>query len=233
MKATFNGQPGELTIVHCTILRYMENGKVRKFYQQMLVQFAPSGGRTFVVTPEGISGKPPLPDSFWSVSNWGPGAEAPWIHTGDLKGGLKSQSEGSHFMADGANSRQVDVKTRGGYTFYTEFSAGANVTPPPKLLAELGVRTHDLLKDSPSEIGKYLGGTPAANARWQSLVDMRATVSELSAIAMHSLMVGDLPAAIKERQDLIDLMGEIRTLHESTQGQLEMLTLKLATELKK
>jgi len=221
MKATYNGHPGELTIEHCTILRYMENGKVRKFYQQMEVRFAPSAGH----------GSPP--DIFWSVSNWGPGAEAPWIHTGDLKGGLKSQTEASHYMADSANSRQVDVKTRGGYTFYTEFSAGANVTPPPKLLAELGVRTHDLLKDSPSEIGKCLGGTPAANARWQSLVDMRATVSELSAIAMHSLMVGDLPAAIKERQDLMDLMGEIRTLHESTQGQLEMLTLKLAAELKK
>lgn len=94
MKATYNGQPGELTIEHCTILRYMENGSVRKFYQQMLVQFSYAN-----VPPNS------LPDSFWSVSNWGPGAEAPWIHTGDLKGGLKSQTEGSHYMADSANSR--------------------------------------------------------------------------------------------------------------------------------
>jgi len=220
MRARYNGQDGELTIEQCTLLRYNENGKVRKFYQQMEVRFAPSAGH----------GSPP--DIFWSVSNWGPGAEAAWTGSSDLKGGLKSDLS-TTFMAEQANDRPVATKIKGGYTYYTEFSGGANVTPPPKLLAELGVRTHDLLKDSPSEIGKCLGGTPAANARWQSLVDMRATVSELSAIAMHSLMVGDLPAAIKERQDLMDLMGEIRTLHESTQGQLEMLTLKLAAELKK
>jgi len=50
---------------------------------------------------------------------------------------------------------------------------------------------------------------------------------------MHSLQVGDLPAAIAERQTLIDLMNEVRSLHESAEGQLEMLTLKLAAELKK
>jgi len=212
MRATFNGQPGELTIEHCTVLRYMENGKVRKFYQQMLVAFGPDG----------------LPAIFWSISNWGPGPEAAWTNSGDLKGGLKSESQPSSYMAESANTRQVNSKINGGYLFHTEFRAAANVKPPPKLLAELGVRTHDLLRDIPSK-----PPTPAANARWQSLLDMRATVNDLSAIAMHSLMVGDLPAAIKERQDLIDLQGEIRTLHESTQGQLEMLTLKLAAELKK
>jgi hypothetical protein len=212
MRATFNGQPGELTIEHCTVLRYMENGKVRKFYQQMLVAFGPDG----------------LPAIFWSISNWGPGPEAAWTNSGDLKGGLKSESQPSSYMAESANTRQVNSKINGGYLFHTEFRAAANVKPPPKLLAELGVRTHDLLRDIPSK-----PPTPAANARWQSLLDMRATVNDLSAIAMHSLMVGDLSAAIAERQDLIDLMLEIRTLHESTQGQLEMLSLKLAAELRK
>jgi hypothetical protein len=210
MRATFNGQSGELTIEHCAILRYMENGKIRKFYQQMLVQFSTSVGS-------------PVADIFWSVSNWGPGPEAPI--GSDLKGGLKSDAHATTYMAKEMNERQVNTKVKGGYTFYTEFSAGANVTPPPKLLAELGIRTHDLLRD--------VEPTPAANARWQSLVDMRATVSELSSHAMRSLMGGDLPSTIKDRQTLIDLMGEIRTLHESTQGQLEMLTLKLAAELKK
>lgn len=218
MKATLNGQPGELTIEHCTLLRFMENGSVRKFYQQLLVQFKTGTAAA---------------DTFWSVSNWGPGAEAAWTGTGDLKGGLKSEAKASRYMAEAANNRQVDVKTKGGYQFYTEFSAGANVTPPPKLLAELDVRA--LLKEDEE---RWHAETPATNVRWQALLDtavkpMRTTVNTLSAIAMHSLMVGDLPAAIAERQDLIDMLGEIRTLHESTQGQLEMLTLKLAAELKK
>lgn len=222
MKHTYNGQSGELTIEHCTILRYNENGKIRKFYQQMLVQFSTSAAS-------------PVTDTFWSVSNWGPGAEARWnLPSGsgnDLKGGIKSETHASYLMAEQANKRQVDSKIKGGYTSYSEFSAGANVIPPPKLLAELGVRTHDLLRDAEPP-------TPETNVRWQALLDtavkpMRTTVNTLSAIAMHSLMVGDLPAAIAERQDLIDMMGEIRTLHESTQGQLEMLTLKLAAELKK
>jgi hypothetical protein len=32
MRARYNGQDGELTIAHCAILRYMENGNVSKFY---------------------------------------------------------------------------------------------------------------------------------------------------------------------------------------------------------
>jgi hypothetical protein len=207
MRATYNGQPGELTIEHCAILRYNENGKIRKFYQQMLVAFAADG----------------LPAIFWSVSNWGPGAEAPY-HTGsDLKGGLKSESQASYFMAETANKRQVDVKTRGGYTFYSEFKAGANVTPPPKLLAELGVRTHDLLKDV----------EPAAPARWREVELMQLSVTDLSAEAIDCLINGNLPEAIRLRRSLIEMSTQIRTLHESTQGQLEMLTLKLAAELKK
>lgn len=212
MRATFNGQSGELTIEHCSILRYMENGRVRKFYQQMLVQFSTAVGS-------------PVADSFWSVSNWGPGPEAPW-GIGDLKGGLKSQTEGSHYMADSANSRQVDVKTKGGYTFYSEFTAGANVTPPSKLLAELGVRTHDLLRDTEPP-------TPETNRRWQSLELMQSSITDVSAAAMDLLINGNLPEAIRLRQDLIEMSTQIRTLHESTQGQLEMLTLKLAAELKK
>jgi len=218
MRARYNGQDGELTIEQCTILRFNENGKIRKFYQQMLVVFGPDG----------------QPAIHWSVSNWGPGPEAPWSNTGDLKGGIKSESHGSIYMAEQANKRQVDSKTRGGYTHYTEFNAAANVPPPPKLRAELGIaisRTQSGTKTStprtaPSPI-------VPANVRWQPLNDLRATMSELSAIAMHSLMVGDLPAAIAERQTLIDLLGEIRALHEAGEGQLEMLTLKLTAELKK
>ena len=220
MKATFNGQPGELTIEHCTILRYNENGKVRKFYQQMLVQFVPSFNPSTAMKATSTA--------FWSVSNWGPGAEAPWIHTGDLKGGLKSESQASEYMAAQTNDRQVATKIKGGYTFYTEFSAGANVTPPPKLLAELGIRTHDLLRDIPSE-----PPTPAANARWQALESIQSSISVQSTAAMDCLIRGDLPEAIRLRQDLIERSTQIRTLHESTQGQLEMLTLKLAAELKK
>jgi hypothetical protein len=211
MRATFNGQHGELTIEHCTILRFMENGSVRKFYQQMLVQFTSDG----------------LDTTQWSVSNWGPGAEAAWAAHGDLKGGLKSDLS-TTFMAEQANDRQVATKIKGGYTYYTEFSGGANVTPPPKLLAELGVRA--LLKEDEE---RWHAETPAANARWQPLADLQATATDLSSLAMHCIVNGDLSSAIASRQTLIDLMGEIRTLHESTQGQLEMLTLKLAAELKK
>jgi hypothetical protein len=220
MRATFNGQPGELTIEQCTILRYNENGKVRKFYQQILVAFGPDG----------------QPAIFWSVSNWGPSTEAPWTNTGDLKGGIKSQAEGSLYMAEQANKRQVDSKTRGGYTFYSEFNAAANVPPPPKLLSELGIsrslapRPGTTKTSTPRTVPSP---TVPANVRWQPLNDLRATMRELSSIAMHSLMVGDLPATIAERQILIDLMSEIRALHEAGEGQLEMLTLKLAAELKK
>jgi hypothetical protein len=161
----------------------------------MLVQFSSDSLNTF----------------FWSVSNWGPGAEAPWIHTGDLKGGLKSQTEGNHYMADSTNSRQVDVKTRGGYTFYTEFSADAKVTPPPKLLAELGVRTHDLLRDVEP-------ATPETNARCQACLEMQDGVSDLSRFAMEALVNDNLPEAIRLRQDLIEMSTQIRTLHESTQA---------------
>jgi hypothetical protein len=224
MRATYNGQPGELTIEHCVILRYNENGKVRKFYQQMLVAFGPDG----------------QPAIHWSVSNWGPGTEAPWTNTGDLKGGIKSQTEGSSYMAEQANKRQVDSKARGGYTFYTEFNAAANVPPPPKLLSELGISrlapglgTTVLSKGATSTPRTPPSPIVPANVRWQPLNDLRATMSELSAIAMHSLMVDDLPSAIAERQTLIDLMGEVRALHEAGEGQLEMLTLKLTAELKK
>ena len=223
MRARYNGQDGELTIEQCTLLRYMENGKVRKFYQQILVAFGPDG----------------QPAIFWSVSNWGPGTEAPWTNTGDLKGGIKSQAEGSQYMADQANSRQVDVKTRGGYTFYSEFNAAANVPPPPKLLSELGISRTAMSGLAPRPGTKTStprtapSPTVPANVRWQPLNDLRATMRELSSIAMHSLMVGDLPATIAERQTLIDLLGEIRALHEAGEGQLEMLTLKLTAELKK
>jgi hypothetical protein len=214
MRATYNGQSGELTIEHCCILRYMENGKVRKFYQQMRVQFS-----TGSVSP--------VADSFWSVSNWGPGPEAPW-GGGDLKGGLKSESQASSYLAEQASDRQENIKVKGGYTFYSEFSAGANVTPPPKLLAELGVRTHDLLRDTvPS------AATPAANARWQSLESIQSSVNLASKSAMDCLINGNLSEAIRLRQGLIEMSTQIRTLHESTQGQLEMLTLKLTAELEK
>lgn len=215
MKATYNGQSGELTIEHCCILRYMEIGKIRKFYQQMRVQFSTAVGS-------------PVADSFWSVSNWGPGAEAPWSSGSDLKGGLKSESQASSYLAEQANDRQENIKVKGGYTFYSEFSAGANVTPPPKLLAELGVRTHDLLLAR-----RDVEPTPETNRRWQSLLDLRATATELSSNAMLNLMNGDLASAIKDRQTLIDLMNEVRALHEAGEGQLEMLTLKLTGELKK
>jgi hypothetical protein len=214
MRATFNGQPGELTIEHCTTLRYMENGKVRKFYQQMLVQFVPGSG--------GI-GNPV--STFWSLSNWGPGSEAQWGNS-DLKGGIKSESQPSSYMAEQANTRQVQHKQGGGYQFYTEFKAAANVTPPPKLLAELGVRTHALLRDTEPP-------TPETNRRWQSLELMQSSITDVSAAAMDLLINGNLPEAIRLRQDLIEMSAQIRTLHESTQGQLEMLTLKLAAELKK
>jgi hypothetical protein len=218
MRARYNGQDGELTIEQCTLLRYMENGTIRKFYQQMLVAFHPDG----------------QPGLFWSVSNWGPGTEANWGPSTDLKGGIKSQAEGSLYMAEQANKRQVDSKYKGGYSFYSEFNAAANVIPPPKLFSELGISrslaprpgTTSTPRTAPSP-------TVPANVRWQPLNDLRATMSELSSIAMHSLMVGDLPATIAERQTLIDLLGEIRALHEAGEGQLEMLTLKLTAELKK
>jgi hypothetical protein len=219
MRARYNGQDGELTIEQCTVLRYNENGKIRKFYQQMLVAFGPDG----------------QPAIFWSVSNWGPGSEAAWTNSGDLKGGIKSQAEGSSYMAEQANKRQVDSKTRGGYTFYTEFNAAANVTPPPKLFAELGISRTLAPRPGTKTSTPRTAPSPIvpANVRWQPLNDLRATVNELSSIAMHSLQVGDLPAAIAERQTLIDLMNEVRSLHESAEGQLEMLTLKLTVELKK
>jgi len=219
MRARYNGQDGELTIEQCTLLRYNENGKVRKFYQQMLVAFGPDG----------------QPAIFWSVSNWGPGAEAPWASGGDLKGGIKAEVKGSAYMAEAANTRQVASKLGGGYTHYSDFNAAANVAPPPKLFSELGIsRTLAPRPGTPTSTPR----TPPspivpANVRWQPLNDLRATMSELSAIAMHSLMVDDLPSAIAERQTLIDLMGEVRALHEVGEGQLEMLTLKLTAELKK
>ena len=220
MRARYNGQDGELTIEQCTLLRYIENGKIRKFYQQMLVAFGPDH----------------QPAIFWSVSNWGPGAEAPWGSAGqDLKGGIKSQNEGSLFMAEQTNLRQVNSKTRGGYTHYTEFNAAANVMPPPKLLSELGISRNLAPRRLTKTSTPRTPPSPIvpANVRWQPLNDLRATMSELSAIAMHSLMVDDLPSAIAERQTLIDLMGEVRALHEAGEGQLEMLTLKLTAELKK
>jgi hypothetical protein len=218
MRARYNGQDGELTIEQCTLLRFNENGKVRKFYQQMLVAFHPNG-------QQGL---------FWSVSNWGPGPEAPWSVNQDLKGGIKAEAHGSTYMAEQANKRQVDTKVRGGYTFHSEFNAAANVTPPPKLFSELGItRILDGRGTKTSTPRTAPSPTVPANVRWQPLNDLRATATELSSNAMRSLMNGDLPSAIKDRQTLIDLMSEIRSLHEGTEGQLEMLTLKLAAELKK
>lgn len=223
MRARYNGQDGELTIEHCTLLRFNENGKVRKFYQQMLVAF----------------GQPAI---YWSVSNWGPGPEAPWSVTvnQDLKGGIKAERHGSMLMAENANKRQVDAKISGGYTFHSEFNAAANVIPPPKLFSELGISRSLAPRPGTAPITVKTSTprtapspTVPANVRWQPLNDLRATMRDLSSIAMHSLMVGDLPATIAERQDLIDLMGEIRSLHEAGEGQLEMLTLKLTAELKK
>jgi len=219
MRARYNGQDGELTIEQCTLLRFNENGKVRKFYQQMSVAFGPDGGGSI----------------HWSVSNWGPGTEAPWTNTGDLKGGLKSESQSSGYMAEQANMRQVQHKQGGGYTFYSEFNAAANVPPPPKLLSELGISRSLAPQAGTKTSTPRTAPSPTvpANVRWQALNDLRATMSDRSAVAMHSLMVGDLPSAIAERQTLIDLMGEIRALHETGEGQLEMLTLKLTAELKK
>ena len=219
MRARYNGQDGELTIEQCTVLRYNENGKIRKFYQQMLVAFGPDG----------------QPAIFWSVSNWGPGAEAPWTNGGDLKGGIKAEVKGSAYMAEAANTRQVQTKIGGGYTHYSDFNAAANVTPPPKLFSELGISRTLAPRPGTKTSTPRTAPSPTvpANVRWQPLNDLRATMRELSSIAMHSLMVGDLPATIAERQTLIDLLGEIRSLHETGEGQLEMLTLKLAAELKK
>jgi hypothetical protein len=223
MRARYNGQDGELTIEQCTLLRYNENGKIRKFYQQMLVAFHPDGQQGF----------------FWSVSNWGPGPEEPWNNGRDLKGGIKSEAHGSQYMGEQANKRQVDTKIRGGYTFYSEFNAAANVEPPPKILSELGISRS--LAPRPGIATGAATTTPRtapspvvpANVRWQPLNDLRATISDRSAVAMQSLMDGDLPAVIAERQTLIDLLGEIRALHETGEGQLEMFTMKLAAELKK
>lgn len=50
MRATYNGHNGELTIEQCTLLRFMENGKVRKFCQQMVVQFTNQAHRTTVTS---------------------------------------------------------------------------------------------------------------------------------------------------------------------------------------
>lgn len=94
-----------------------------KFYQQMVVQFTNQAH--------------PNDRTFWSVSNWGPGAEA--TPGAELRGGLKSSPQPSHYMAGQTNQQQINAKIRGGFTFYCEYSAGAGVVPPPKLLAELGL----------------------------------------------------------------------------------------------
>jgi hypothetical protein len=188
----------------------MEIGKVRKFYQQMLVRFTPSGSGTV---------------RHWSISNWGPLAEAPWNRGGDLKGGLKSETQASYLMAQEANKRQVAAKIKGGYTHYSEFTVGAKVDPPPRLRAELRM-TLDRMPD----VAKP---TPETKARWPSLESIQASVTLTSKSAMECLINDNLSEAIRLRQVLIEMSDDIRSLHESTQGQLEMLTLKLTAELMK
>jgi len=131
MRVQFANRTGNLTIEHCVLLRFNENGSVRKFYQQMLLQFVNDGA--------GVSIR--AGHEYWSMSNWGPLAEASW--TGrhghcEIKGGLKTAPQASMLMAQEANRRQIAAKMKGGYTHYSEFTAGAGIDPTPKMLSEIG-----------------------------------------------------------------------------------------------
>jgi hypothetical protein len=75
--------------------------------------------------------------------------------------------------------------------------------------------------------------TPETKARWPSLESIQASVTLTSKSAMECLINDNLSEAIRLRQVLIEMSSDIRSLHESTQGQLEMLTLKLTAELMK
>jgi len=208
MKVVLNNVPGEMMMADSSLLHYMENGAVRKFYQVILVSFIPEDTLTDPI--------------YWSIFNWGAHSEAP--SNQDLKGQLQSTTHKSRQMAIEQNERQIKVKEKGGYQIN---SVRARHEPVAKILTETGatpwVPSKTPAAPSPTQ---FPGGVSDA-----ALADLQGEIDRLASSSLAALAKGDIGQAVPARQQLLDLIARMQSLHEMASGQLEILNAKLFADI--
>lgn len=230
MRASVKGNLGQLIIDDCQILRYIENGNVRKFYQQFLIRFDPDGAS--------------MSRMWWSVSNWGAGAEAPC--GSDLKGQLKHTEYTSEHDAIQSNTTQVYSKVRRGYLHYSQYGRRRQVDPPPKMLATIGAYAQTSRPAIPPRSGPVptnpaftrptrvdksdLLDSPSTDLQLM-LKGLQSEVNDFAEVIMNALGDGDIPRAISHRHSLVNLLDAVTALQDNATGQLEVANAKLAAAL--
>jgi hypothetical protein len=217
-RVTCAGEPGELQINSCVTLHYNEGNRVRKFYQALVVQFIPAP-----------HAKPGTKPHYWSVFNWGAGEEA---HSGDFKGQLKAEGFTSLLMAENASQRQYDAKLKRGYDAHHHSLSRPLPMVGAKLIAECGVeRLMTSMKPRPGSQPVPAEPTTPTPVGQSPCEKLAASIGNAASTSLTALMTGNLAVAVSSRQQLLDLLAQVRSLHEQAEGQLEMVNAKLSAEI--